>query len=890
MENADKTQAQLLEENKELLSRISKLEASESDLQRIKENLKKEKEKYQMAFEHTGTAMLVAEEDMSVNMANHRLDEVVGIPQEEAHKGRKWTEVVCEDELEKLKEFHKKRRDKSDDVPDEYEIRIKAVNGEIRDCLMNVSMIPGTKQSLISLIDITHRKKMMRKLQDSERKYRDLFENANDIIFTIDFDGNFTSANTAMVNTYGFTLEEILDGNIRTVVDPDYLSIAFGHIEEKLHGKTKTDPYTLLTYTKNGKSIWVEVSSRLITEDGKAAGVQGIARDVTERKLAEEKLIESVKRFRETTELLPGVICEMDFGMRLTYVNRKGLEIFGYSREEFEKGMNAKSLIHPDDIERVAQSFANIISGDYGVANEYKMIKRDGTIIHVLINTSPIIKGDKPCGVRSCILDITQRKQAQERLRQSEERFRSIFSQAPIGIALFVSDGNIVERNSSFGQMFGLSKNEDNNNFHLLDYLEISPQQLQGLKKGEGVFRESSFDAGEVIIGALKGQGTGIRYLRWCVTPLGSNEMGPSLFITHVQDITDQKLAEKAQLHEAHEETKKANRIVEGLKKEILQESSFQNIISRSPKMNEIFTIVPEMANSMGTVLISGESGTGKELIAQSLHNVGPRKSKPFIAVNCGALPENLLEAELFGYKAGAFTDAKKNTIGKFAAAEGGTIFFDEIGDISHAMQVKLLRVLQEREYEPLGSVNPVKTNVRVIAASNRNIEEMVREKSFREDLYYRINVLNIKLPPLHERKCDIPLLCDHFIKKFNARYTRDVKGITDDALDILLGYNYPGNIRELENFIEQAFIHCKSGFILAKHLSDKIAPKSFDKKVISSITALKSFKDVERFYIECMLTETSGNKQIAARRMGIHKATLYRKLRELDMVGFSGN
>lgn len=890
MKNENKSKTQLIEENEELRNRISQLEASESELLRIKEDIKKEKEKYRMAFEHTGTAMLVAEEDMTVTMGNHKLEEVIGIPQEEAYKGRKWTEVVNEEELEKAKEYHRKRREKYDDVPDEYEIRIKAVNGEIRDCLMNVSMIPGTKQSLVSLIDITHRKKMIRKLQESERMYRDLFENANDIIFTIDFEGNFTSANSAMTSTYEYTLEEILNGNIKQVVDPDWLHIAQGHIEEKQHGKTKTDPYELLTHTKYGKPIWVEISSRLITEEGKSIGIQGIARDITERKFTEEQLVESERRFRETTELLPGVICELDFNMSFTYVNRKGLEIFGYSSEELEKGINAKSLIHPEDREKVMQSFTNIISGDYGTAHEYRMIKRDGSIIYALINTSPIKIGNRVIGVRSCIIDITDLKQAQDKLRQSEERFRSIFSQAPIGIALFMSDGYIIEANRAFGEMFALSKKEVNSEFHLFDYLNISSIELQNLKKGEGVYRESEIAKSDLFNGIANAHSSDIRYFRWCVTPLGSKEMDPSLFITHVQDLTEQKMAEEAQLQKAYKETEKANRIVEDLKKEILQESSFQDIISRSPKMTDIFTILPEFANSMATVLISGESGTGKELIAKSLHRLGARKAKPFVAVNCGALPENLLEAELFGYKAGAFTDAKKDKLGKFAAAEGGTIFFDEIGDISPAMQVKLLRVLQEREYEPLGSVVPVKADVRVIGASNKDIEGMVKKGQFREDLFYRINVLTIELPPLHERKCDIPLLCDHFIDKFNRRYLKDVKGVADDALDILMTYNYPGNIRELENFIEHAFIHCKTGSIQADHLSKKIRPESFDKGIKKTITSLKGFKEVERFYIESMLSETSGDKLQAAKRMGIHRATLYRKLKEHDLSRVEDN
>ncbi|HPE07994.1 MAG TPA: sigma 54-interacting transcriptional regulator, partial [Smithellaceae bacterium] len=282
--------------------------------------------------------------------------------------------------------------------------------------------------------------------------------------------------------------------------------------------------------------------------------------------------------------------------------------------------------------------------------------------------------------------------------------------------------------------------------------------------------------------------------------------------------------------------------VEEDLRKAIQSKYSFEDIISKNHKMLQLCDILPDIAASSSTVLIEGESGTGKELIARAMHNLSPRKKQPFLAVNCSALPDTLLESELFGYKAGAFTDAKKDKPGRFCLAENGTLFLDEIGEITLAMQVKLLRVLQEKTYEPLGATQSVKHNVRIIAATNKNLEELVHQNRFREDLFYRINVFKINLPPLRERMEDIPLLIDHFVGRFNILQKKNIEGVSDEAMSLLMTYNYPGNIRELANVVERAFILCKTGVIEKKHLPEELlitGVRTFEKDA-------SSFRDVE--------------------------------------------
>ena len=323
--------------------------------------------------------------------------------------------------------------------------------------------------------------------------------------------------------------------------------------------------------------------------------------------------------------------------------------------------------------------------------------------------------------------------------------------------------------------------------------------------------------------------------------------------------------------------------IEETLRQELNKQYKLGEIISKNHKMQEIFGIIRQVSKTDATVLIEGESGTGKELVARAIHNLSARKDKPFVAVNCGALPENLLESELFGYKKGAFTDAIRDKPGRFALAEGGTIFLDEIGELTKPLQVKLLRVLQEKTYEPLGATESITANVRVIAATNRDLDIEVKEKRFREDLYYRINIVRIKLPPLRERKEDIPLIVNHFIERFNKLYKREIKELSREALRILLQYDWPGNIRELENAIEYAFVLCDCPTIKPEHLPEWLRKRETQNLTVTdSIFDLPmTLEEIEKKAIIAALKRNNFRKLKTAKELGIDKTTLRRKLKK---------
>ncbi|MFO0754620.1 MAG: sigma 54-interacting transcriptional regulator [Thermodesulfovibrionales bacterium] len=325
----------------------------------------------------------------------------------------------------------------------------------------------------------------------------------------------------------------------------------------------------------------------------------------------------------------------------------------------------------------------------------------------------------------------------------------------------------------------------------------------------------------------------------------------------------------------ARDETRLAD-----LERDMRERRHFFNLVGKSEKMQEIYALIEDLADVQTTVLITGESGTGKELVAEALHYRGMRGSRPFVKVNCSALSESLLESELFGHVKGAFTGAVKDKVGRFQRADGGTIFLDEIGDISPRMQLRLLRVLQEMEFERVGDSTPIKVDVRVVAATNRNLREKVKLGEFREDLYYRLKVVEMTLPPLRERRDDIPLLIDHFVQKFNKKLNKEISGVSREAQRILVTHPWPGNVRELEHTLEHACVVCRKDFISVddlpcdfRELSEGQHPECADTR-----------SDEPRALVQA-LEKTAWNKAKAARLLGISRRTIYRKINDYKLV-----
>jgi len=328
---------------------------------------------------------------------------------------------------------------------------------------------------------------------------------------------------------------------------------------------------------------------------------------------------------------------------------------------------------------------------------------------------------------------------------------------------------------------------------------------------------------------------------------------------------------------------------IERLRKELSRKYSLEDIISKSPHMHKLFAILPDIAESESTVLIQGPSGSGKELFAHAIHSLSPRKDRNLTVINCGTLPHQLFESELFGYIRGAFTDAKRDKPGKLTLAEGGTVFFDEIGELPLPTQVKLLRLLQQREYEPVGSTRPIRADIRIIAATNRDLKDLVAQGKFRDDLYFRLAVVKFELPSLADRREDIPYLVDHFIEKFNARQGRRILSVSPEVMNILMQHDFPGNIRELENIIEYGFVVCHGSIIQPEHLPAELLHRGPRQSLEPNGDPVFQTID-ERARLISAIRNQAGNLSAAARELGIHRTTLWRKLKryqiDLDQIG----
>jgi two-component system response regulator HydG len=324
-------------------------------------------------------------------------------------------------------------------------------------------------------------------------------------------------------------------------------------------------------------------------------------------------------------------------------------------------------------------------------------------------------------------------------------------------------------------------------------------------------------------------------------------------------------------------------RVITRLRRELSDKDSFHGILGRSAAMSQVFDLISSAAQSEAPVIIYGESGTGKELVASAIHKLGVRKRGPFIKVNCAALSESLLESELFGHVKGAFTGADRTRVGRFEAANGGDIFLDEIGDLPLSTQVKLLRVLQEKEIEKVGDHRPISIDVRVLAATNKDLNRLMEEGGFRVDLYYRIGVIPIILPPLKERREDIPLLVETFIKRIRLKTDKPISGMSKEALDLLFHYDWPGNVRELINVIEYSFVLCHEGEIMPTHLPARVTGKQ--PRVAPKGRAVKrQSDDEERKRILDALEATGGNQSKAAEILGISRVTLWKRLKAFDI------
>ena len=567
-------------------------------------------------------------------------------------------------------------------------------------------------------------------------------------------------------------------------------------------------------------------------------------------------LQESLQRYETILDDLDVYLGETDLEGNTTFINDAGCRLAELSRRRL-LGRHYRTMTDPETAERLRKIYEKIyISGIpaknviFEVIDKHDRRRTVDQSISVIRNTEGVITG-----FRNVSLDITDRKEAENKLTEHRSRLEAIFRSVKDAIITVDPDLIVIEANKSMENICGTEAEE-------IVGKEFPQCQRHCNQACHEVLKQTLEK--KTAIKEYRIECDNQHRLQQVVNVSSSPLLDPQGkfmgAVLVIQDIT----------------------LLREIERELRERNQFQNLIGRNKTMQDIYSLLEDLANLDTAVLVTGESGTGKELVARALHYSGNRAFKPFVTVNCSALAESLLESELFGHVRGAFTGAIKDKQGRFQAANGGTILLDEIGDISPMIQLKLLRVLQEKEFERVGESTPQKVDVRVIASTNKDLKGKVNRGEFRQDLYYRLKVVEIALPPLRERLEDLPLLVDHFRCSFNERFNKHVEGISNEVLSTFMNYSWPGNVRELEHVMEHAFVLCHGATITVHHLPVDL--RSFEQ--INDLAQIK--KQVKKFDggqdVLDALNKTGWNKTKAAHLLGVSRQTVYRKINDQQL------
>jgi formate hydrogenlyase transcriptional activator len=713
--------------------------------------------------------------------------------------------------------------------------------------------------------NITARKQAEGRLQEFER----VVENLEDMIVVVNREYRYVLANRALLSYRGLTKEQIVGRFVGEVLNPgSFETVVKEKLDECFQGK-------VVNYERRDKYPEMgerDIAITYLPVEGPAGidRVACIARDITERKRAEEALRESERRQRLALQVGKIGAFELELGSsRGTWTTEFG-EIWGIPSGftgDFGSFFSWE-LVHPEDRARIQEAFAQLAKSGEPGESEFRLIRPDGAMLWV--RSRGLVIPDTAAGslrVVGVMMDITERKRAEEALRQSEERFRVALKNSPI--AVFNQDRDLRYTWMYNSQIpFSDSEHLGKTISELFDPSEaarLTEVRRRVLETGVGTRDEM-----QVTFGGRK------QYLDSTIEPV-LDAAGAVIGLTgSSMDVTELREASEA-LREAK---KKLTEEKLYLEQEIDTELGFGEIIGQSKALHAVMEHVGKVAASDATVLLLGETGTGKELVARAVHRLSQRADRSFIKLNCAAIPSGLVESELFGNEKGAFTGAVSKKIGRIELADKGTLFLDEIGEIPLALQPKLLRVLQDQEFERLGGTQTLKVDFRLIAATNRDLAEVMRQNEFRSDLYYRLNVFPIRVPPLRERRDDIHLLVKHFVQKCARRMNKSIASIPTETMEALVEWEWPGNVRELENFIERSVI-LTQGSVLAAPLSE-LQPWNAEEKI-----ADETLEATEREHILRALRESNGQiggPRGAAMRLGLKRTTLQSKLKHLGI------
>lgn len=794
-----------------------------------------------------------------------------------------------------------------------------------------------TLGAVITFIDVTERKQAETALRKSEERWRSVYENSAIGVALTDLSGRFLAVNRAYAKMLGYSEEELRQLTFMEITEEDYRDANSELVSELLEGKRQQFQIEKQYRRKDGTMLWVSNNVSLVPgTESMPRFIMALSEDITERKQAEEALRKSEDELRTIIETIPAFVVRSLPDGSVDFLSQSLLDYTGFSREQL-LGWGWRDFVHPEDAGRVVDKWRVALARGEPLEVEVRRRRADGRYRWYLVRQVPL-RDDKGNVVRwyGTLHDIEDRIQAEAALRKSEEKNRILLQINNAIITNLTQQALLHSISEALHPVFPFDRcaitlyQPERDSFRFLavegellsDYFQTGLEFSRNETCGSWVFEHlrplvrRDLEKEQQFPNERRLAAEGIRSL--CVVPLVLQGKCIGLLslvsqqrdrysdddAAFLQEVANQ-VALAVQNMQSYQEIAALKGRLEKenvyLREELRAEHNFEEIVGNSPALLKALRAVEQVAPTDSTVLVYGETGTGKELVARAIHSRSTRNGRALVSVNCSAISAGLVESELFGHMKGAFTGALERRIGRFELANGGTIFLDEIGELSLETQVKLLRVLQEHEFEPVGSSHPLRVDVRVIAATNRNLGDAVKAARFRSDLFYRLNVFPIELPPLRERCSDIPQLVAFCLSQFSKRLGKKIDGVSPESMENLMNYPWPGNIRELQNVIERAII-VSAGPIL--RLDRDLMPVAADGKGtqapaqdapedrqadLESPKPLLTLDEAERNHILAVLQHAGGvvdGPKGAAKILSIHPNTLRHRMDKLGIKG----
>jgi PAS domain S-box-containing protein len=827
--------------------------------------------------------------DGSADFFNQRWLDYTGLSAKQA-LGSGWQVAIHADDLARILETYREALNSV--KPFEVEGRFRRFDGEFRWFLFRGSPLRDRSGKVAKWYgtntDLEERKRAEDALRKSEERWRSVFENSAIGVALSDLNGRFLATNHVYQTMVGYTEEELRAVNFLDLTHEDYRQANWALITELVEGKRRQFQVEKKYRRKDGSLIWVSNNVSLVPGTERVPRfIMALSEDITERKRAEQALRRSEAYLGEAQRLAKtGSWAYNPAAEKCIYWSDEMRRIFGLDpqsslpdREEFLR------LIHPEDRDRFNERIEKSRREKSDFVQDYRIVLTDGMVKHIHGIGHPVL--DETGNIIQYVgtdVDVTEQKRSEEKLRHTEADLLEAQRISQTGSwKLDVSSGTVTVSPQMF-RIFGVKPDEDTST---LDFW-FSRNHLEDRKRIQELFERSriqktDYDADYRVVlpdGAIK-------HLHAVGHPV-LNESGELVeFVGTAIDVTEQAQA-RIELEKAFEEIKSLkDRLHDenlALREQIDQAFMFEDIVGSSPVLQTVLSSIVKVAPTDCTVLITGETGTGKELIARAIHKHSQRSGQAFISVNCASIPSSLIASELFGHEKGAFTGAVQRRQGRFELAHSGTIFLDEVGDLPAETQITLLRVLQERQFERVGGNRILITDVRVIAATNRDLTAAIAAGAFRSDLFYRLNVFPIEVPPLRKRKEDIPMLVEYFVKRYAEKAGKHIRRIDNNTLERCQSYAWPGNIRELQNIVERSVILCSGDtFWIDKAWLASVQPPR--PELAGPLP--DTLQNQERKMIETALAESKGKvagPEGAAAKLGIPRSTLDTKIKQLGI------